>query len=315
MKANYIYLGIGLLVLLSVASFLIGAAIGLASNSDTPVAQAESARSANGSTDRDPEPGSAALVGEEASTPVGTATQTDNAQSDNAQSESAQSRTPPDDLPATAQTAQTPGAENGGDTLEIAGAEQNEPAARGNSTMPAGNGQSGAPVPGNPAPGSQSGAMQPADSGNQSTVFGKEIVETITGRVTRVRDGDTIELETEDGEVLSVNIDSIDAPEWKQEHGPESQRALRAVIFEKQVNVLKTGEDNYGRTLGFIMIDGRNMAAFMIRNGNAWHYSRFSNDLALADLQREAEEQGRGLWGLEGTPLAPWQWRRQNNNN
>ena len=48
-------------------------------------------------------------------------------------------------------------------------------------------------------------------------------------------------------------------PQRKNSHfGAVAKKALSEMAFGKTVDVLKTGEDRWGRTLAFILVDGRN---------------------------------------------------------
>lgn len=43
----------------------------------------------------------------------------------------------------------------------------------------------------------------------------------------------------------------------------------------------------------------------------AWVYERYNEDESLPALQREAQEQKRGLWA-DANPVPPWEWRIRN---
>ncbi|MCV5900268.1 micrococcal nuclease, partial [Escherichia coli] len=40
----------------------------------------------------------------------------------------------------------------------------------------------------------------------------------------------------------------------------------------------------------------------------AWVYDHFNTDTSLPGLQRDAQEQKRGLWA-DSQPAPPWEWR------
>ncbi|ENC8477245.1 hypothetical protein ABK488_004563 [Escherichia coli] len=44
----------------------------------------------------------------------------------------------------------------------------------------------------------------------------------------------------------------------------------------------------------------------------AWVYERYNVDESLPALQREAQEQKRGLWA-DANPVPPWEWRYKHN--
>ncbi|BDO63449.1 hypothetical protein TUM1887_47940 (plasmid) [Escherichia coli] len=57
--------------------------------------------------------------------------------------------------------------------------------------------------------------------------------------------------------------------------------------------------------------NGTDASRFMIQSGAAWVYGRYNVDESLPALQREAQEQKRGLWA-DTNPVPPWEWRIRN---
>ena len=124
-----------------------------------------------------------------------------------------------------------------------------------------------------------------------------------TGRVTHVRDGDTIEL----GE-RAVRLQGIDAPESDQPYGKRAGQALRERIGGRRVRVETHGRGSYGRVIGTVFLDGANVNAWLVRKGYAWVYDRYNDDPRLPRLERQARQAQRGLWA-GSDPVPPWQWR------
>jgi endonuclease YncB( thermonuclease family) len=125
--------------------------------------------------------------------------------------------------------------------------------------------------------------------------------------VVGVSDGDTMTVLV-DKKPIKIRLEGIDAPEAKQSFGNRSKQALSDLVFGKEVRVKKTGEDRFGRSLGFVSRDGIDINAKMIQDGWAWHYKKYNRDSKLADLELEARVAKRGLWS-EANPLAPWDFR------
>jgi endonuclease YncB( thermonuclease family) len=48
----------------------------------------------------------------------------------------------------------------------------------------------------------------------------------------------------------------------------------------------------------------------LVRNGLAWHYTKYSKDKRLARAQARAKKAKRGLWKQEN-PVPPWEWRKR----
>ncbi len=72
-------------------------------------------------------------------------------------------------------------------------------------------------------------------------------------------------------------------------------------------------KDRYGRIIGHVFTtNGTDASRFMVQSGAAWVYGRYNVDESLPALQREAQEQKRGLWA-DNNPVPPWEWRYKHN--
>jgi len=80
--------------------------------------------------------------------------------------------------------------------------------------------------------------------------------DTITGRVVRVIDGDTVLLRGAGLGIppLRVRLAGIDAPELRQPYGPEAKRALEKMVLDAIVVVDWTKRDRYRRILGWVRV-------------------------------------------------------------
>jgi micrococcal nuclease len=131
---------------------------------------------------------------------------------------------------------------------------------------------------------------------------------TFMGKVVAVQDGDTISVMR--GERSErVRVHGIDAPEGGQDFGNRAKQFLSGLVFGKIVKVEVRDTDRYGRTVGRVIVDGRDAGLDMVRAGLAWHHVRYSNDPLLASAERDARAARRGLW-VQPAPLAPWEFRR-----
>lgn len=134
----------------------------------------------------------------------------------------------------------------------------------------------------------------------------------IQGKVIRVLDGDTIEV-LQDKKPIRVRLANIDAPEKKQAFGRWSTNQLKALLAGQSVTVSYTQTDRYGRIIGRVFtMNGTEASRFMVQSGAAWVYERYNVDESLPALQREAQEQKRGLWA-DPKPVPPWEWRYKQN--
>ena len=142
-------------------------------------------------------------------------------------------------------------------------------------------------------------------------VHGKTVVECFEAKVIAITDGDSIKVLNGDNETIRVRLESIDAPEKKQPFGTVAKNALSGMAFGKTVDVLKTGEDRWGRTLAFVLVDGRNTSVEMVKLGLAWNYVEYSKSDELARLEESARATTIGLWDGSGDAVAPWAWRKK----
>lgn len=137
-----------------------------------------------------------------------------------------------------------------------------------------------------------------AESPSRTTIRGK-VVDTVDGDTIHVLDGKTR---------TKVRLEGIDAPEAGQPFGTKAKHELSTRIFGKEVLVRATGKDKYGRTLGVVWLNDRNINSEMVADGFAWHFKKYSKDGDLADAELLAREKKRGLWA-DPDPIAPWDWR------
>lgn len=129
--------------------------------------------------------------------------------------------------------------------------------------------------------------------------------------VSWVMDGDTVLLVPEgEREPVRLRIQGIDAPESCQPGGERSRDALIALVLRKTVQVEAHGQDGYGRQLGRLWIDDRDVGAELVRTGWAWAYSYRTGRGPYATLQREAERERRGLFAARETAMSPAVFRQ-----
>jgi micrococcal nuclease len=137
-----------------------------------------------------------------------------------------------------------------------------------------------------------------------------QVISTINGKIVGVSDGDTVKLLTADFTEIKVRLEGIDCPEKNQAFGQKAKQFTSDLCFGKQVSFQKTGQDRYGRSLGYIILpDGRNLNKEILRAGFAWHYKKYNQSKELADLEKEAKAAKRGLW-YDPNPMAPWDFRK-----
>ena len=143
--------------------------------------------------------------------------------------------------------------------------------------------------------------------------------DTLTGRVVRVTDGDTIVILDSSDAQHKIRLTGIDAPERKQAFGTKSKDHLSDEVAGKFVVVDYSKRDYYKRILGKELLNGEDMNLEQVRAGLAWHYKKYQKEQSPEDRQLysameiEAREAGRGLWH-DPAPVPPWEYRKRKRN-
>jgi len=108
----------------------------------------------------------------------------------------------------------------------------------------------------------------------------------ISGTVTHVRDGDTIEV---DG--LPIRLNGLSAPERDEPYGKAATDFMRSLVFGKVLRCELNGEQTYDRKVGICYLDGADISALIIREGLARDCPRYSGGRYAAD-ERQAKRTG-----------------------
>jgi micrococcal nuclease len=129
------------------------------------------------------------------------------------------------------------------------------------------------------------------------------------GTVTRVIDGNSIEVSHENGAAV-IRLHGVDAPEISQPYGRIAMIAVFRHTFGKVVRIESYGLDPHGRTIGDVYLpDDTLLNEEMIRLGLAW-YCKHSPKEGLLQLELEARDAKLGLWkDPEASP--PWVFRKR----
>jgi len=128
-------------------------------------------------------------------------------------------------------------------------------------------------------------------------------------KVVGVHDGDTITGLDENQKQFKIRLDAIDAPELGMAFGQASRKALSEKVLGKMVVVIVKTKDRYGRTVGHVLLDRRDMNLEMLEAGMAWHYAHYDHNKRLGEAEGEARRNRIGLW-RDPNPVAPWDWRK-----
>jgi|TARA_B100000780_G_C20969523_1_gene387083 endonuclease YncB( thermonuclease family) len=140
----------------------------------------------------------------------------------------------------------------------------------------------------------------------------KVIAGEISG-VPSITDGDTIKILNK-----RIRLHGIDAPEKKQiciknfkeySCGQEATNALKKKIDGKLVTCkVQNKLDRYKRYIGVCLLGDVNLNKWMVRNGYAVSYRRYSKD--YIEDENYAKKKKTGLWS--GNFIYPEKWRKLN---
>jgi endonuclease YncB( thermonuclease family) len=129
----------------------------------------------------------------------------------------------------------------------------------------------------------------------------------------RIVDGDTIAI----GDV-KIRLAGIDAPETDQvcldaraprwTCGIEARDRLTQHIADRSIQCTPTGQDAYHRTLAVCRLDSEDLNAWMVHQGWALAFVRYSR--IYVGEETPAKKALRGMWS--GAFIAPWDWRHRN---
>ena len=128
----------------------------------------------------------------------------------------------------------------------------------------------------------------------------------------KIIDGDTINLKNE-----KIRFMGIDTPELKQTCnknneiiycGIEARKLLIDKIGKNKVHCVREGKDQYKRTLAECFINDLSLSRFLVREGYAFAYRKYSKK--FINDENYAKKNNIGMWSMEFE--YPWDWRKKN---
>ena len=127
-----------------------------------------------------------------------------------------------------------------------------------------------------------------------------------------VVDGDTIKI----GDV-KIRFSGIDAPEIDQTCiasegkvacGKISRDILITKVTNNKISCTDEGKDFYGRVLGECFVNGESLSRYLVREGFAFAYRKYS-DKFISD-EEYAKSNRLGMWSMKFQ--YPWDYRKSN---
>jgi endonuclease YncB( thermonuclease family) len=133
------------------------------------------------------------------------------------------------------------------------------------------------------------------------------------GGMARFVDGDTVEIAA-----TKIRLNGLDSPESDQlclddkgnrwACGISARDELIRHMGQRPWLCQINGTDRFGRSLATCTVDGEDIQKWMVRNGWALAFVRYSH--AYENDEAEARKARIGLWA--GAFIAPWDWRHRN---
>ena len=136
------------------------------------------------------------------------------------------------------------------------------------------------------------------------------LTQNVFSDILKVVDGDTIKINGK-----KIRFSGIDAPELNQNCiknkkkiscGILSKEALIEKIGNKIPKCINEGKDIYKRTLAECFVNGESLSKFLVRNGYAFAYRKYSKKF-IQD-ERFAKKNKLGLWSMKFQ--YPWEFRK-----
>ena len=127
-----------------------------------------------------------------------------------------------------------------------------------------------------------------------------------------VVDGDTIKF----GDI-KIRFSGIDAPEINQicvasegkvACGKISRDILITKVTNNKISCTDEGKDFYGRVLGECFVNGESLSRYLVREGFAFAYRKYS-DKFISD-EEYAKSNRLGMWSMKFQ--YPWDYRKSN---
>ena len=127
-----------------------------------------------------------------------------------------------------------------------------------------------------------------------------------------VVDGDTIKI----GDV-KIRFSGIDAPEINQTCvasegkvacGKISRDILITKVTNNKISCTDEGKDFYGRVLGECFVNGESLSRYLVREGFAFAYRKYSDKFILDE--EYAKSNRLGMWSMKFQ--YPWDYRKSN---
>jgi len=136
------------------------------------------------------------------------------------------------------------------------------------------------------------------------------LIQSVFSDTIKIVDGDTIRIGDK-----KIRFSGIDAPELNQNCikneekiscGILAKEALIKKIGNKIPKCINEGKDRYKRILAECFVNGESLSKFLVRNGYAFAYRKYSKK--FIEDERFAKKNKLGLWSMKF--IYPWEFRK-----
>lgn len=128
-------------------------------------------------------------------------------------------------------------------------------------------------------------------------------------KVIGIADGDTLTI-LQDNRPVKIRLANVDAPEKSQPYGQRSRQSLSALCWDRDAQYETQDIDRYKRVVAVVTCGGVEVNRAQVEQGFAWVYPKYNKDPSLLQLQEDARDMRRGLWG-DRNPIEPWEYRKK----
>jgi micrococcal nuclease len=127
----------------------------------------------------------------------------------------------------------------------------------------------------------------------------------VAGEVVKIADGGTLTLLVPEERHIKIRLAEIGTPEKDQPYYQQAKQALADKVFRQAVQVEIVDWDRNGAGVGKVSVDGEYVNAWMVAEGYARVYRKYSDNPGLLELEAAAKEAERGIWALSEAERAP----------
>jgi endonuclease YncB( thermonuclease family) len=114
--------------------------------------------------------------------------------------------------------------------------------------------------------------------------------------VTRVADGDTVDVLIRPSRRVRIRLHGVDTPEFKEPFSNQARAFTRVLMFGRSVTVVGKDVDRYDRLVARITVDNIDASESIIAAGLGCTFRQYSNDPALESAFAHARSSQRGFW-------------------